>query len=410
MPDIGTAEIELDDEFIQHPYDLYRELRAQEPVRKVVMPLGMRAWLVTRYADARVALAHPDLRKDAQSTLELYERHMSALGDDRPVFAADTAEHMLNSDPPQHTRLRTLVAKAFTVRAIERMRPRVEEITDGLLDRMAEQRTVNLLDALAFPLPITVICEMLGIPEHDREDFRRWFGTLLAMGDGDADAVTRASASLAEYLTSLVSGKRRHPGDDLLTELIQASDADHGSLTESELIAMAFLLMIAGHDSTMSLIGNGVLCLLQHPDQLAALRDDPSLVPAAVEEFLRYESPVTQATFRYTGAPVRIGDVEIPEGEFVVVALGSANRDGDRFPDPDRFDPGRDAGGHLAFGHGIHYCLGAPLARMEAQIAIGRLVRRFPDLALAVDSAELRWRDSTLIRGLEELPVSLFGD
>jgi cytochrome P450 len=408
MSDSETAgSITLDQEFIQHPYDLYRKLRAEEPVREVVMPLGLRAWLVTRYADARAALAEPDLRKDAATTLRLYEKHMSALGDDQPTFAETTAETMLNSDPPQHTRLRALVMKAFTARTIEQLRPRVEAITARLLDEMAEQRTVNLLETLAFPLPITVICEVLGIPEHDRDDFRDWFGTLLSMPD--ADAVTKASASLAEYLATLVASKRDAPGEDLLTKLIEARDGEDG-LSETELISMAFLLMIAGHDSTMSLIGNGVLALLQHPDQLAALRADPSLVPAAVEEFLRYETPVTQATYRYTAAPVRIGDVVIPEGEFVVVALGSANRDGDRFDDPDSLDTGRNPVGHLAFGHGIHYCLGAPLARMEAQIAIGRLLERFPDLRLAVDSSALRWRDSTLIRGLEELPVALHAD
>jgi cytochrome P450 len=410
-----SGSITLDEEFIQHPYDLYRKLRADEPVRQVTMPLGLRAWLVTRYTDARTALADPNLCKDAATTLELYERHMSEVGDEQPKFAETTAEHMLNSDPPNHTRLRTLVTKAFTARAIERLRPRVEAITARLLDEMAEQRQVNLLETLAFPLPITVICEVLGIPEHDRDDFRHWFGTLLSMAD--ADAVTKASASMAEYLAELIESKRAHPGEDLLTNLIQARDGDGDNggdngdqLSETELISMAFLLMIAGHDSTMSLIGNGVLCLLQHPDQLAALRADPSLVPDAVEEFLRYESPVTTATFRYTAAPVRLGDVVIPEGEFVVVGLGSANRDDERFPEADRLDTTRNSTGHLAFGHGIHYCLGAPLARMEAQIAIGRLLERFPDITLAVESSALRWRDSTLIRGLEELPVALFRD
>jgi cytochrome P450 len=313
---------------------------------------------------------------------------------------------MLNSDPPDHTRLRRLVATAFTMRRVELMRPRIVEITDELLAGLAGREQVDLVDDFAFPLPVTVICELLGVPYADREDFRTWSTVLLSAGE--IDAVVAAGKNMAAYLHELIAAKRADPVDDMLSALIQARD-DGDRLDEAELVSMAFLLLVAGHETTVNLIANGTLALLQHPDQRAALRADPALLPGAIEEFLRYDGPISHATIRYTTEPVEIGGVTIPGGEFVVIALGSANRDDDRFADADRLDVTRPAGGHLAFGHGIHFCVGAPLARLEGQIAIGRLFDRFPDLALAVDANELRWRHSTLLRGLESLPVRLQG-
>ncbi|HEV8557977.1 MAG TPA: cytochrome P450 [Actinophytocola sp.] len=402
----ASAPVRLDGEFIEDPYALYRRMREESPVREVVTPRGLKVWLVTRYQDARDALADPTLHKNMRDGRELFTKH-STTGSADELFGQELSSHMLNSDPPDHTRLRKLVAKAFTMRRVELMRPRIAEITEELLDGLAGRDEVNLVDDFAFPLPVTVICELLGVPQADRDDFRRWSNVLLSAGN--FEEVHAAGEAMATYLYQLVTGKVEHPADDMLTALVQARDDEGGGegLGEFELVSMAFLLLVAGHETTVNLIANGVLSLLRNPDQLAALRADPALLPGAVEEFLRYESPVNHATLRYTTVPVTLGGVEIPAEEFVLVSLGSANRDGNRFADPDQVDITREAGGHLAFGHGIHFCLGAPLARLEGQIAIGGLLDRFPDLALAVDPAELRWRNSTLLRGLESLPVRI---
>jgi cytochrome P450 len=401
----GAGElVSLDGEFIQSPYALYDRMREETPVHEVIMPRGLKVWLVTRYADARDALADPVLHKDMRQARDLFDRH-NTVARDRAGFGPELAAHMLNSDPPDHTRLRKLVAKAFTMRRVELMRPRIERITDGLLGGFSGD-SVNLVDEFAFPLPVTVICELLGVPTADRDDFRRWSTALVSVSDGDE--VAQAAQDMIVYLTALIADKRANPADDMLTALIQVrEDGDDDRLTEVELVSMAFLLLLAGHETTVNLIANGVLALLRNPGQLAALRADPSLLPGAVEEFLRYESPVSQATLRYTTAPVRLGEVDVPAGEFVLVSLSAANRDGARFADAGDLDVTRAAAGHLAFGHGIHFCVGAPLARLEGQIAIGRLLQRFPDLALAADPGGLRWRNSILLRGLEALPVRL---
>ncbi|HVV22290.1 MAG TPA: cytochrome P450 [Pseudonocardiaceae bacterium] len=384
------------------PYTAVARLRAEAPVARVVVPPGMPAWLVTRYADVRAAMADPRLGKDSRRMMELFSHVLPADrredGDGGQLMA-----HMLNSDPPDHERLRRLVNKAFTARRIEQLRPRIQQIADELLAAI-DQPEVDLLDAFAFPLPITVICELLGVPTDDRDDFRKWSNLLLS----DADDVEEQAAAVAmtNYLVGLIAAKREHPGDDMLSALVQARD-EGDALSELELVSTAFLLMVAGHETTVNLIGNGTLALINHPDQMAALRADPSLLPGAIEEFLRYQGPLNHATFRFTLEPTEIGGVAIPAGEFVMVSLLSANRDPDRFPDPDELDIRRDTQGHMAFGHGIHYCLGAPLARLEAGIAFRGLLDRFGSIDLAVPAAELVWRPGTLIRGLERLPVRL---
>jgi cytochrome P450 len=391
----------LDEDFVQDPYTLYRRLRTEAPVRDVVMPRGLRVWLVTRYADARDALANPALHKDLRPVRHLFDRHRTkaSTGD----FGADLSAHMLNSDPPDHTRLRKLVAKAFTMRRVELLRPRVAQITEELLAGMSGE--VDLIDAFAFPLPVTVICELLGIPRADQDDFRAWSTALVTAGS--AESVGAASKAMSAYLRALVEAKRTDPAEDMLSALTQPQD-DGDELTEAELVGMAFLLLVAGHETTVNLIANSTLTLLRNPDQAAALRADPGLLPGAVEEFLRYESPVSHATLRYTAEPTEIGDTPVPAGEFVVISLCSANHDDDRFgPAAGALDVTRAATGHLAFGHGIHFCLGAPLARLEGQLAIGGLITRFPNMTLAADVDDLRWRNSTLLRGLEGLPVRL---
>lgn len=365
------------------------------------MPQGGTGWLVTRYADAKELLADPRLSKDVVRARQAFGiRDVSDEPEGAPV--ADLTQHMLNADPPVHTRLRKLVNKAFTARTVARLQPRIEEITAELLDEVAAAGSVDLVKSFAFPLPTTVICEMLGVPSEDRYRFSEWTTTLVSRSE--PEAVRRDSAAMQLYVKELIAGKRQAPTDDLLSELVHVSD-EGDRLSEEELLSTTFLLLVAGHETTVNLIGNSVLALLNNPDQLAALRADESSLPNAIEEFLRFESPINLATFRYTAEPVRVGEVEIPAGEVVMISLLSANRDPDRFSDPDRLDVTRPTGGHVAFGHGIHYCVGAPLARLEAEIALRGLLRRFDKLDFDGEPETLRWRDSTLIRGLESLPV-----
>lgn len=390
--------IQLDTDFIQDPHAAYERLRVEAPVRPAVMPRGLKVWLVTGYADAKALLADPRLSKDNRRARELFQVKAGA----ESVFSSSLAAHMLNLDPPDHTRLRKLVNKAFTARTVSRLRPRIEEIADELIDRIAQAGRVDLLESYAFPLPITVICELLGIPAADRDNFRTWSNTIVSAAT--PEQLQRDSAALAAYLAELVASKRAQPTEDLLSDLVHVSE-EGDQLSEVELLSMAFLLLVAGHETTVNLIANGVRALLDRPDQLAALRADPSLLPGAVEEFLRFDGPINVATLRFTTAPVQVGDVVIPADQFVMVSLLGANRDGEKFAEPDRLDITRPTGGHLAFGHGIHYCIGAPLARLEAEIAIGRLLARFGTIELDGEPAQLRWRDSTLMHGLETLPI-----
>ena len=398
---VPSAE-QLGADYYQHPLAHFARMREEGPAVPVVLPHGQRVWLVTRYADVRAALADPRLHKDWAAKLTA------------PDWVPDPvmgylSMHLLNSDPPDHTRLRKLVTRGFTARRVAQLRPRVEAVTAALLDAMAASPTgeVDLLAAFAFPLPVTVICELLGIPAGDQEQFRAWSNAMLA-SNGERGSYRAAGTAMFRYFTDLVAAKRAAPADDLVSALISASDADPGdSLDERELLAMLFLLLVAGHETTTNLIATGTLALLTSPAQLARLRADPALLPAAVEELVRYANPLNHATERFTLEPVDIGGVTIPAREWVLCVTSSANRDPARFPDPDRLDVGRDAGGHVAFGHGIHYCLGAPLARLEGEVAFGALLARFPALSLAADPAMLRWRQSSLIHGLERLPVRL---
>ncbi|GAA2758379.1 cytochrome P450 family protein [Actinopolymorpha rutila] len=406
----SSVPLPLDAGFFQDPQAVYAALREEGPVRKVVLPeaKGWQAWIVTRYDEARAALADPRLLKNDRVALRQY-LDPEQIGEFDSAFVEALQAHMLSSDPPDHTRLRKLVNKAFTSRRVEALRPRVEAITEELLDEMARRgadgEPVDLIDAFASPLPMTVICELLGVPQNDRADFRGW--CTVVMTDGGEDSDRTASYAMAGYLRQLIAAKRANPGEDLLTGLVQARD-DGDRLEENELIAMAFLLLLAGHETTVNLIGNGMLALLRNPGQLDRLRADLSLMGGAIEELLRYDGPLNLATTRFTSEPVRVGDVEIPRGQIVLVSLASANHDEHRFPDAGRLDVTRRSSGHLGFGHGIHYCVGAPLARLEAEVAFTRILTRFPNLSLALEPHEVRWRQSTLIRGVEHLPVRIF--
>jgi cytochrome P450 len=393
---------QLRDDYFQDPLAYFRRMQQEGPVTPVVLPQGGRFWLVTRYADVRAALADPRLYKDWAGKLT----GPDWVPDETSAFLS---VHLLNADPPAHTRLRKLVSRAFTARRVAALRPRIEEITAALLDGLAAgadsgRDKVDLIESFAFPLPVTVICELLGVPVGDRDRFKEWSHTIVA-SDETRDIRT-AGAEMFFYFTDLVAAKRARPADDLVSALIEASDSGD-ALNERELIAMLFLLLIAGHETTTNLIASGTLALLSHPAELSRLRADPALLPGAVEELLRFANPLNHATDRFTMEPVEIGGVTIPAREWVLCVTSSANRDPGRFSSPDTLDVARDAGGHVAFGHGIHYCLGAPLARLEGEVAFGGLLSRFPSLSLAVDPASLRWRKSSLIHGLEALPVRL---
>ena len=289
---------------------------------------------------------------------------------------------MLLKDPPDHTRLRRLVTKAFTARAVQHLRPRIERITDDLLDRVetaAANGAVDLMEFFAAPLPIRVIGELLGVEPADRDIFRTAVDPVLTKTD--PDELGTALATLTSLLSVLIAGKRHRPADDLLTALVEVTD-DGDQLSEDELLATAYLLILAGYETTVNLIGNGLLALLHNPSELELLRANPSRLPDAVEEFLRFESPLNIATVRFTTVGIRVDDVDIPADELVMIAPLAANHDGDQFDKPDRLDITRKPNAHLAFGHGIHYCIGAPLARLEAEIALGRLLARFDRITL----------------------------
>jgi cytochrome P450 len=405
------------------PYPAYARLREEAPVYRAASEMDLDIWLITSHEAARAALADP--------RLSTHPRHAPQRLLDLGIFTTEEGPFgvsMLSSEPPDHTRLRRLVSKAFTRRRIEALRPRVQEITDALADAMPHQNQqeggaeIDLIAALAFPLPITVICQLLGVPVADRDDFQAWSRVLMEMPlTDDALALRRQTMqSLHRYIDDLVARKRsevdRDSGaddqPDLVSALIVAAD-ERDQLTDRELLGMIILLLIAGHETTVNLIGNGMLALLTHPDQMTLLRAQPELLPSAVEELLRYDGPVEQSVMRFTTQDVEIGGVRIPAGSAVSVQLAGADRDPAYTPDADQLDITRTARGHLAFGHGIHHCLGAPLARLEGEIAIGTLLRRYPDLALACPPEELCWRGEpginplNVIRGLEALPLHL---
>jgi cytochrome P450 len=379
----------------------YAALAAQGPMQQVRLPSGAIGRLVTGHEAARAALTHPAIRKGGPS-------RAPHAGELPPGIAAAINHHMLGMDPPDHTRLRKLVSAAFTHRRTEALAPGVQQLTDDLLDRLADRDEADLITAFAYPLPIAVICRLLGVPDADHHLFRQWTAPLVVGGNmAGVQAYTAAATALVAYVRELLAEKRRRPADDLLSALVAVRDGGD-RLTEDELTSMVYLLLLAGHETTVNLIGNGVLALLTHPDQLALLRAEPERLPAAVEELLRFDGPLQSAVPAVATEPVQIAGVTVPAGAPVVVALLAANRDPDRLARPDRLDVTRpDVLGHLAFGHGVHHCLGAPLARLEGRIALGSLVARFPRLRLAVPAAEIERTQGLLMNGLAALPVRL---
>lgn len=380
-------------------------MREEAPVCRVRLASGIYAWLVTRYDDVLAGFKDERLANDRRNVPT----------GNRPIkesvlfhmFGA-LNRSMLGSDPPDHARLRALVQKAFTGVRVEQMRSRIESLTHQLLDRAVASGHMDLVRDYALPLPTTIIAEMLGVPDSDREHFHRWSDAILTLNAMELIGVVRVAPVVVRfrrYIRKLVRLRRRQPQDDLVGALVAAEEAGD-RLTEDELVGMIFLLLIAGHETTVNLIGNATLALLENPEELNKLRMQPAMMPSAVEELARYDSPLELPNVRWARAELDIAGTTIPAGDPVFLSLTSANRDPAQFPSPDTLDLMRTPNRHLAFGQGAHYCLGAILARMETQIALSTLLGRLPEFRLAVPRGELRWRRSFVLRGLRSLPLA----
>ncbi|MCM3203305.1 cytochrome P450 family protein [Paenibacillus illinoisensis] len=381
-------------EFTQNPYPVYEKLRETDPVFKVMFPHGEFGWIITRYEDAVEVL------KDQRFSKDVAKRYGP---ENQTVFV----NNMLFSDPPDHRRLRGLVQKAFTPKLVADMRNHIQDIADDLLNKIGSRDKMNLIDEYAFPLPIIVISEILGVPVEDQDKFRVWSNSIIDASSSDhAEMFEQHAKEFTEYLTDWFAKVRKNPGKDLISQLVIAEESGQ-QLTENELLGVVSLLIIAGHETTVNLIGNGVLALLEHPEQRDLLIQKPELIHNAVEEMLRYNGPVEFSTSRWALEDVEFRGQNIAKGELVIVALDSANRDTEKFKDADIFDITREKSQHLAFGKGIHLCLGAPLARLEGEIAISTLLARYPEIQLQTDVTELEWRPGMIVRGLKELPVQL---
>lgn len=380
--------------FTQNPFPTYEQMREKEPIMRILFPDGHYGWIITRYSDAVEALKDPRFVKDMRNA-----------GIEEDMLFINN--NMLFSDPPDHKRLRGLVQKAFTPQLISGMRGRIQQIADELLAEVEGQESINLIDEYAFPLPIIVISEMLGVPNSDRDKFRVWSNALIERSGREPDEdVRNLIMEFREYLADWFSKVRQQPGNDLISQLIIAEEQGD-RLTEHELFNLVMLLIIAGHETTVNLIGNGILALLQHPEQLRILQSRPELIHTAIEEVLRYNGPVEFSTGRWVKEDLEFKGVSMKRGESVIISLSSANRDPEQFNDPDLFDISREKSPHLAFGKGIHLCLGAPLARLEGEIAINTLLKRYPNIRLKVDVSELEWRPGMIVRGVKEMPLYL---
>jgi cytochrome P450 len=382
----------------------YRALAEGGAPGLITTPDGTPAWLITTHAHVRQVLTDPRLVKAESPTTALTQRLV-------PELSSALVTHMLRFDGPDHTRLRGLVGSVFTRRRVEHLGPRIQQIADTLLDELLYHSwnsggVIDLIPTFAFPLPMTVICEMIGLPEQDRDDFRDWTSTLADGYFADPEEFADAASHLLGFVRELVAGKRLHPGDDLLSALVRVSE-DGDRLIEDELTSMVWLLVVAGHETTVNLIASAVHALLTHPDQLARLQSQPELIDSAVEEVLRVDGSLHTAIPMRARETIELAGVTIAAGQIVIPALMAADNDPTRVSNPEMFDIGRRDNPHMAFGHGLHFCLGAPLARLEARIALSSLLSRFPNLRLAVPGEQLRWRENFLIHGLTALPLIL---
>ena len=393
-----------DARFKADPFPFYARLRAEAPVFRAKAPRGQRPWLITRYDDV-LAVLKDDRRfvKDMKSAMSPEQLKKAPKV---PALFSALNRNLLSLDGADHDRLKVLVHKAFTPRMVEGMQLATQAVTDAALDRAVRAGHMDLMADFALQVPLSIIGRILGVPEEENPRFNRGMKAFIAIGNGPNPLLIPPLLSFMTYLRGLVKARRRQPQDDLISALVAAQE-QNDQLTDDEILAMVFLLLSAGHETTVNLIGSGTLALLQNPEQLARLRSDPGLIKSAVEELVRYVVPAETASQRYTTEDVTLSGVIIPRGELVLAVIASANRDPQVFENPDVLDLGRSPNRHLSFGQGMHYCLGAPLSRMEAQIAIGTLLRRAPDLRLSVPVGALRWRPSFIVRGLESLPVTL---
>ncbi|MBM4792238.1 cytochrome P450 [Streptomyces sioyaensis] len=385
----------FDQDFFQDPYPTYARLRSAGPVHRIALPDGSPVWLVTRERDVRAGLTDTRLSVNKAHSTNGYQGFSLP-----PALDAN----LLNIDPDDHLRLRRLVSKGFTPRHVEQLRARVAEVAGQFADRLAEVGQADLVTTFAHPLPLVIIGDLLAVPEADSRTFSGWVAAMFAPEYPGHTA--EAIGHIHRYLLDLISARRAHPADDLLSSLIAARD-DGARLSEDELVSLAFLILMAGSENTQHLISGGLLTLLRHPDQLTTLRARPELMPEAVEELFRFAHPNQMAIRRFPTEPVEIGGVRIPTGDTVLLALASAHRDPSRYPEPDRFDIHRADKTHLALGHGVHYCLGAALARLEIRTALSTLLDRFPGLRLAVPDEQLEWRASFRSHALKQLPVAI---
>ncbi|MGI8899118.1 MAG: cytochrome P450 family protein [Pyrinomonadaceae bacterium] len=390
-------------QFKANPFPFLAGLRASQSVYRTTLPDKTPVWLITRYADVAALLRDERFVKNRRTAMTAEQlRKMPWV----PPMFRPLERNMLDLDPPDHTRLRALVHKAFTPSLIGQMRERIQTLADELLERVARKGEMDLIDDYALPLPMTIITEILGVPTRDRDRFHKWSQAVVSLTSPKATLrVIPGVWMFIRYLRRFFKERRSDPQDDLASALIQAEEAGD-KLNEDELLAMVFLLLIAGHETTVNLIGTGMLALLEHPDQMDKLRRNPAMIKIAVEELLRYTSPVFMSTERYAREDVNSQGVTIPRGGMTLGVLGSANRDETVFENADSLDVTREPNKHLSFGQGIHFCVGAPLARLEAQIAINTLLRRMPDLHLSVATDSLRWRPSMILRGLDSLPAA----
>lgn len=403
LSDMLPSDFFFTPEYSRDPHPLLDRLREKGPVHRIDFPPGEPAFLVVDHEHVHQALADPRLAKDLDKGPAWFrERVMEN--------SVVLAKNMVVSDPPDHTRLRRPAARAFTVRRLERLRPRIQEITDELVDRFPDDGVLDLIEGLALPLPVQVICELLGVPVESRSRFRGWASALLLSVTSSsaaeiAEQRRAASVSINEFFLDLIAKRRAEPADDLITDLVSEN-----SCSDEELVSTLVVLLIAGYETTVNLLGNGTAALLTHADQLQRLRDDPELIPGAVEELLRYDGPIERATTRFAAEDMTIAGTHIPKGGFVHLSIAAAGRDPGVFACPGTLDVTRPAQRHIAFGHGIHYCPGAPLARIEGHVVFETLLRRVPGLALAVPPEELDWQaDTTVVRGLRTLPVATGG-
>lgn len=394
----------LSAEFRANPYPFYAHLREHAPVYVGPKLRGQQAWLVTRYDDVARVLKDETFAKDARNAWTPEQLKKAPW---IPPLFRPLQNNLLSLDPPDHTRLRALAHRAFTPRMVERMRGQTHTLAHGLLDKVkARGGTVDFIESFALPLPITVIGRILGVPEKDNAKFRRWTDAFVSLGSGRGTFVkVPAVLQFMRYLRRLIRRRADVPQDDLISALVLAREEDN-ALTEDEVLAMTFLLLSAGHETTVNLIASGTLALLEHPEQWRRLREEPSLMKSGVEELLRFVTPAETSTERFTRDDVEVAGTVIPKGALVLGVIASANRDPRRFENPETVDVARGDNKHLAFGQGIHYCVGAPLSRLEGEVAFTALTERLPNLRLDVPPERLRWRSSLILRGLRALPVS----